>query len=337
MKRSFFILFLIVIVGFAFGQSVLAQAEAVYSSDFDVEMIPANPGPNQYVRVSIVSYNTDINGANVAWSINGKVQKTGIGEKQFNFTTGAVNTTTTLGIKVVTAEGETIIKSIPIKPVAVDLLWQAESVTPPFYKGKALFSHQSKITFIAIPHMTNGSGVEISPKNLIYKWTRNGTVKEDDSGYGKNTYSENAPLISRPIEMSVEVTSQTNNAVGFGNITANPIDPTVVFYRRNPIYGIEFEKALSGMVEMTNTNEVSVVALPIFFAKNSRNYSDLTYKWAINGAGIGNDQSLSEQVFRPKEGTSGTSNISLSVENSDKILQFGKGSFNLNFGGSSSQ
>src|SRR3989344_1173365 len=50
---------------------------------------------------------------------------------------------------------------------SVDLLWQGETYTPPFYKGKSLWSNQSRITFFA---MTNGLG---NPANLSYKWTKN--------------------------------------------------------------------------------------------------------------------------------------------------------------------
>ena len=45
---------------------------------------------------------------------------------------------------------------------SVDLLWQGETYVPPFYKGKSLWSDQSRITLFAIPQ---GLG---NPANLNY-------------------------------------------------------------------------------------------------------------------------------------------------------------------------
>src|SRR3989344_9700476 len=167
------ILFFGLIFGF-FGIAN-AQLDALPQTSLSVEMIPENPGPNTLVYVSVVSYATNINASKITWNVNGKTQKSGMGEKTFSFTTGDMNTTTTLEILVETQEGEGIEKTFIIKPVGVDLVWESDGFVPPFYKGKALFSHQNKITIIALPHILSTSGVEIGAKNLIYTWKKNGT------------------------------------------------------------------------------------------------------------------------------------------------------------------
>ena len=330
MRYAIFTLLFISILGFF--ATAQAQVPAISQTQINVDMIPENPGPNQLVNVSVVSYSTNVNTANITWKINGKTQKTGKGEKIFSFTTGSVNNTTTLDIIVETMEGETVTKTFNLKPVGVDLIWTTDGFIPPFYKGKTLFSHQNKIMFIALPHMTASNGVEISAKNLIYKWTKDGTVIDTASGFGRNTYTFVSSLISRPLDIQVEVTSPNTSGVGDAEIVVSPIEPSVIFYKKSPLYGIEFQKALSGVVELTDSKEVVILGVPFFFGTLSANAPELSYKWSINGASIDSDTSQTTRVFRQIEGTSGTSNISLRIEDSNKILQTASASFNLMFG-----
>lgn len=327
MKRSIFILFVLFI--FAFSSSALAQFESA-SSDLNVSMIPENPRPNEEVTISLTSYITDINSASIRWSLNSKVMKNGIGEKTFSFITGSSGTTSTVDIVVQTNEGQTIRKTLRIKPVSVDLVWQSESYVPPFYKGKALFSYQNKITFIAMPHILNSSGQEISPKNLVYTWKMNGSVQDSASGYGKNTFTVLPTILARPMDISVVVTTIDSTSNGFANTNVAPADPSVLLYLKNPVYGIEFQKALSGTADIKDSPEIIVVAVPYFFG--STNGLDLSYNWLINGKNIDDDLTQPARVFRPAEGISGTSNISVSIENVKKVLQTAKSSFNLKFG-----
>ncbi|MFA5888731.1 MAG: hypothetical protein WCW47_00890 [Candidatus Paceibacterota bacterium] len=334
MRLSVFILSFLCIFGF-FG---VANAQlGLPQTGVNVELVPENPGPNETVYVSLVSYATNINSANITWKVNSKTQKSGMGEKTFSFTTGEINTTTTLEIVIETQEGETIEKTFRIKPVGVDLIWESEGFMPPFYKGKSLFSHQNKITVIALPHITSADGTQIGAKNLIYTWKKNGSTIESVSGFGKNIYSFVSSLISRPFEISVEVTTTDNSGVGYATLNLAPSEPLIVFYKKNPIYGIEFQKALSGAEELKNSKEITVVGVPLFFGITNLNSNDLSFKWFVNGSPINNDPTQSIQVFRQQEGTSGISNISLSIENSKKILQYASSNFNLIFGENSSQ
>ena len=66
---------------------------------------------------------------------------------------------------------------------SVDILWQGEVYTPPFYQGKTFWSKQSRVTLVAIPH---GLG---NTANLNYKWTKNGTVLGNINGIGRNYLS----------------------------------------------------------------------------------------------------------------------------------------------------
>ena len=329
MKYAIFPLFLIISFGF-FG-SVGAQQLDFSQTTINIELIPQNPGPNEVVYVSLTSYATNLDAATITWKVNGKTLKNGMGEKNFIFTTGGMNVKTLLDITIKTAENETIEKKLTINPSEVDMIWQSESYVPPFYKGKALFSHQNQITVIAVPHISNGGGGELNTKSLIYKWKSNGSVIDTASGFGKNFYTFTGSLISRPLTIEVEVSSPNGIGQGYGSISLTPGEPEVILYKKDPTYGIQFQKALQSNVELKNSKEITVVGFALFFGVLNHSSSELSYKWAINGIPTGTDSSLGTQVFRRKEGTSGASNVSLSIEHANKILQSAAVDFNLKF------
>jgi hypothetical protein len=330
MKYTIFVL-LLTIFTINLQQTVIAQTVGMSQTTINLELAPENPKPNDLVYVSLSSFATDINSANISWIINGRVIKSGVGQKSFSFNVGGVNTTTTLGVSIETTDGEIIERSLAIKPTEIDMIWQSESFVPPFYKGKALFSHQNKVTVIAVPHVTGSNGQEINPKNLIYRWEKNGTVMEDVSGYGKNSYTFEGSIISRSLRIDVEVSQPNSGVLGFGSVFLEPTEPTLVLYRKDPAYGIQFQKALKGTVSLVGTKEITVVSSPFFFGIKDPSSFELERKWMINGVSVNNELSATTQIFRQKEGTSGVSKISVNVENVNKILQYASANFNLTF------
>jgi hypothetical protein len=329
MKQSVFILLFVSIFGFF--NVTDAQIITLPETEVSVELSPENPSPNGVVYASVISYGTNLDAATITWKINGKTQKSGMGEKSLSFTVGETNTTTTIEVSIKTREGESIQKTLRIKPTSVDLLWESESFVPPFYKGKSLFSHQNKITMIALPHITTSTGVEIGTKNLIYTWKKNGSVVEGASGFGKNTYTFTSSLISRPFNIEVEVTTISNSGSGYASTNISPTDPDILFYKKDPLLGIEFQKTLQNTVSLKDSKELIVVSVPLFFGTTNSTSGGLSYKWLINGSPINNNPKEPTQIFRLEEGSSGVSKISLSIENDQKILQYASNSFNLSF------
>ena len=328
MRYSVYILFFCFLGFFAVAD---AQLSALPQTEIIATITPENPKANELVYVALTSYGTNINTAKITWATDGKVQKSGIGEKSFTFKAGALNTSTMLEITIETQEGETIEKTLNIKPVLVDLIWESDGVTPPFYRGKSLFSHQNKLTFIALPHIAPSGGAEISAKNLVYKWKKNGSVVDSASGFGKNTYTFVSSLISRPVKVEVEVTTTDSSGFGYASSDMAPIEPLVILYKKDPIYGLELQKILQNTLSLTDSKEIMVVGVPLFFNKTNFDRNELTYKWSINGITIENESYQSTQVFRQKEGVAGTSRIGLSIENPSKILQYSTTAFNLMF------
>lgn len=330
MRQFALVLFVFICISGVFTVAS-AQIGNLPQTQIDVQMSPENPGPNSTVNVSVNSYATNIDASTITWKINGKTINSGVGEKNFSFSVGDTKTTTVLDIVVETTTGEIIEKTFNVKPTSVDIIWESEGFVPPFYKGKSLFSYQNKITIIAIPHITNKDGQEIMTNKMVYSWAKDGSALTEASGFGKNSFSFIPSVISRPFTIEVTVSATDSDGVGYANIYLAPSDPFILFYRKDPLYGIGFQKALQGNIGLGGSKEIATVGIPMFFGTTKATSADLIYKWSINGSPINNGQPPSTQVFRQNGDVSGTSKISLSIESNNKILQYASNSFNLVF------
>src|SRR5581483_10199582 len=76
-----------------------------------VTVIPRFPQPFDHVSIDIDSFATNLDKAQVYWSVNGKTVKSGIGEKHFEIDTGKLGSITRVTLTITTSEGETIHKS----------------------------------------------------------------------------------------------------------------------------------------------------------------------------------------------------------------------------------
>ncbi len=313
---------------FAFQNTTLAQDfSSLLLPEVNFSMTPESPEPNSGVYITLTSFETDLNSATIKWVVNGRTIKEGVAEKSVQFTVGNITSTTLVTVVVRTMAGDVVEKSISIKPSVVDLYWQSDSSVPPFYKGKALFAHQNLITVVALPQIANSGGVLLDPRVLTYTWKRNGSVQGDASGYGRNTYTFTSPLISRNLNISVEVTAPDVPVLGMGQIYLQPRDPEIILYEKKPLLGVQFQGALSTELEMRSP-EITVVSYPFYFDTKFP-FGQLVYKWSVNGAYL--PESVPSQVFRIPAGVSGQSSISLVVEHTTKILQSTRTSLRLIF------
>ena len=304
-----------------------AQFNSFSVTDISTSISPQTPGPLDNVTIRAESFGTDLNKATIRWSLNDRVIKEGIGLKTFSFQMGQAGTVSKIDLFITTDEGEAINRSFSFAPNDVDLVWQTNSYTPPWFNGKPLFSHQNIIKFIAIPHIIQ-DGKEVPSSNLIYTWTRNDTVLGDFSGYGKNTYTMQGSIISRPLDMIVKVSTLDGNDIGFAETVVAPVDPIILFYEKSPLYGLLYQRFIGQDYYMTSP-EVEISAVPIFFGVSNPTDSNLAYHWNINGSQLNN--ASPSQIFRAPENQKGYSNIYLSIENSAKELQSASSKFNLNF------
>ncbi len=210
----------------------------------------------------------------------------------------------------------------PANAQSVDLLWEGESYTPPFYQGGAPWSKQGYISLVAIP---NGLG---APRGLNYKWIKNGTVLGSLSGVGKNTLRILDSVLSKPQEFRVEIVSSDDDVLARAAFTIRPRNPELMVYENNPLYGILFHRALSGEYSLTG-GEATLSAFPYFFPAESKDAPSLEYVWRSNAREDGRGSSI---TYRRPEGVSGSTAVSVRVSDSEVLLMPVTSGFLIQFG-----
>lgn len=203
-----------------------------------------------------------------------------------------------------------LIPAFGVSAQEVDILWQGETYTPPFYEGRTLWSHQSRITFVAIPHNLG------NPAALNYRWKTNGSVLGNMSGVGRSTLSFVESVISRPRTIEVEVVASDRTILASNSVYVVTRSPILAVYENNPLYGFMFNKEV-GEYEMGN-KEVVLSAFPFFFSTMSRLDTIIGYEWVSN---TGDKNTANSVTYRTPDEGSGSSQVTVRARSAENLLQ----------------
>ncbi|MCK4918418.1 MAG: hypothetical protein KAS02_01375 [Candidatus Pacebacteria bacterium] len=299
----------------------------VSNQDIIVKLSPEFPSANQSVTATTEIYITDIYKAKISWFIDGILKSEGIGNKEFSFRTKDFGEVTNLTIQISSSDIGQISKTFKINPSELDLIWEANTFTPPFYKGKALNTHQSVIKIVALPNFIK-NGVKIDPKELIYLWKKDWKISSKDSGYGKNSFSVIGPDFLRESIISVEVKTLDETIKNKKNILIKNNIPEIIFYEDHPLLGIIDNKNLKFFSNFDrNYEEVKIKVYPFYFSLY--NESNIKYEWSIDNKPV--YEFKDEITLRKEESRTESFSISLKISDIEKFLLFTENSFNLNF------
>lgn len=292
---------------------------------YTIKIFPEVPSADESVTISVDSFSgINVDAALFRWSLNGKIAKEGIGEKNLTFKTGVAGTESVIRLEISPQKGLPYSKQIVIRPSDIDIIWEAQTVIPPFYAGKALFTKESLIKLEAIPHFVRTDKTEIPKENIIYNWSANSNPLQGASGYGKYYLSRTG--ISFENEQNFEVTAQSSDG-GFNakkSITINPVSPQVLVYEENPLYGTLLNREV-GPQYILPSQEVTFKAVPYYLSlKDSYAF---TFNWLLNGVSIKNPGEKDTLTLRRENTSEGSSRISLQVQNPNKTFQNGRKEF----------
>lgn len=325
--RKNIIVIVIVIIAAIFTAN---QAQAI-GSDFSIDLIPSDPVPNTEVRARISSLHFDANRAKITWELDGKALLSGMGERDFTFTSPDLGKEKRLTVYMITAEGAQSKKTLNLIGQDIDLLWEALTYTPPGYKGRAVPVIESPIKVTALPHLFS-KGKEILGSDLIYEWSLNFKKDIRASGAGKNSFIFQLKDFD-DFDVTLKVSSRDNSAVfekGF-TFSADSIStqPKILFYENNPLEGPRYNKALAREITLSN-GEIGIRAEPFFFSRGA--LANLSYEWTMNAEKIFPEQFANVLSLRtgPANG-GGRSVIGLRISNPVNLLQTAEERVEINY------
>lgn len=332
-KRLIF-LFLLAISGLFFARVAFAQFEGlpnplqIKDGDILVNVVPETPGPNQNVTLTLSSYATNLNKATITWSMGGKIQLDGIGEKTFSFTTGNIGTKTEITIAIIINATSRVDKKIIIEPSQVDLLWEAPgSYTPPFYRGKALPAQESVVQVVAMPVDSDGI---VRPTTKVYNWKKDFKVDQFNSGYGKYSYSVRNSYLNRTDTVSLNFSSLSGGG-GENTLTINYEKPRLLFYEKNPSVGVLYNTLLNKGFPLSK-GEMTLHVAPFFFStEKGVTGKQMTYLWTINGQSISAPTPANELTVRGST-QAGLAKVNLSLTNTLTLFQEAQQNLSITLG-----
>lgn len=208
----------------------------------------------------------------------------------------------------------------------VDLLWEAETLVPPLYRGRALPTAGSIVTAFAIPRVSVG-GRALSDGELVYTWLMGGDVLPALSGTGKSTAQIRLPVFSSAAAIAVEVATPEGMVLARRTARIETTDVRLQLYEDHPLFGTLFHAAFPATALRPET-EMSMVAIPYFAPVEQ---GGLQYAWRINQSSVSADEERPERIHIDASGSSGIARIQLTVSLADDYFVEASRNWNITF------
>lgn len=325
---------ILIFICVAFLLPSLAYAQTFNNQPDPVQFLvaPEVPGPNQAVTIQVQGVGTFLGSATITWQVNGTTVLSGVGERSFSFTTGALGVSTRVRATISSPTQGTITRDFTFIPSTINLLWEADTSVPPHYQGKALYSAGSNVRVLAFPTVV-ANGRTITSNNLSFQWKLNGTPAASASGKGRDTFSFTGSQLRSSETVSVEVYF-SDVKVGQAAITILAFKPRLELYARDPLRGVLYNQAIPSGISL-GSKELTIVAQPYFFSTDSLAAGGATYSWTLGGRAVsGPDSARGILTLRQTGSGAGATTLGVSLQNNDpsKFVQSASTALQIVFG-----
>jgi hypothetical protein len=312
--------------------ATIVNAQGVPTSIQSINLKPSNenPIPGQQLTVTAESYSFNLNSSNITWTLNGSLYQKGVGVTSIQVKAPDLGKKLAVGISASTPDGKGSTASINIGSGNIDIIVENNGYVPTFFSGKIPLSYQNTYRIIAVPHLANSSGVEYDPKTLIYKWTKDTQVIEDQDGYGKQVFSWQDEMVPRQRTISVSATTRDGSVQAEKSVSIQAQNPFALFYNNDSLYGPMYNKAVGEKITIGKNRELAILAVPYGFNESSKG-DNLSFSWLLNSieqTALSASQSI---VLRAPQDASGSSDIQLQIKNDNQILQGAQNGFTAAF------
>ena len=321
------------VIAFLLISSPVSHAQNITEDlgDLEITVSPEAPEPFGQVNFRMADYSIDLSSTDIRWLVNGRELARGVGLVQFSTKVGALGQLTTVVVRVSTKNGLSLSKEIRIRPASVDLIWQADSSVPIFYKGKALPSTKNELTIFAVPHILVG-GKRVDPSQLRYSWSLDFDTQPYLSGVGKSTLVTKIVDLIGQTDISVDVSTLDNKSRAHGHISISPFNTRALIYELDPLTGVNLTQPILGTLTLSD-QETTLYASDFFFPKSHKKKEGLFYQWSLNGKGaIANDKNPNTLTIRQEGANTGSARVSVSVSDPFDSLIKAVQNFMVEFG-----
>ncbi len=318
------------------GAGTVAAQTSLGTENLQLTATPAAPGPNATVRFRVTDYSINLKTADIRWYTGNVLSNRGVGMTEWITKTGGLGSSLSVSVIVTTESGETLTKSIVLRPAKIDLFWQADSDVPFFYPGKGLPTTKNNVRIIALPHFEE-NGQTLDPSSLIYTWSLDFDPSPQASGVGKNIFATKIKDVLGDTTVSVKVSNSDGTVSATKNITIVPQAARVALFVDDPLAGPDFDHPLGNIFSLSG-DEVRIRMVGYFFPKTHTSNPGLRYQWSLNGkATVADAKSPDTLTLRREADTAGQALIAASITDSfDSFISAAK-SLTISFGAANFQ
>ncbi len=298
-----------------------AQINDSFGAQLNTE--PLYPKPLSPVTVNLEAYSFDTTGATILWYIDGVEQVENRNERALTFTTGKIGERDTVLAKITPQNSFTVSTSLVVTPSEVDIILEAETYVPAFYKGRTLPAGNSVVRAIAIPHMVPA----IPLSSLTYEWRQGETVLF--GGPVKGKYAADITVSRYEGDyIQVTVAGERGEKVGGRAISLTPAEPELHFYEENPLRGLS-TKAIKDSLMLIG-DETTIHAEP-FFMTTDLSTDTARFEWRVDGGIVTTDVENGHTLTVRKTGTGGSGRIETTALTTTAIPQYVQDGFTIQF------
>lgn len=279
-------------------------------------VLPSHPRLNDSVEIEAEMYGTPIKNATFIWSMNNKEVLRGAGAHKLNF---VLEEKSKVSVQIITGEANIVTNTWNFNPKDTTIIWEAKTYTPPFYKGKSLYSPESTLVLNAI---------DLTAKNPLtntynnYVWKIEGEVKGDLSGVAKNTYVYKGDLLMQEplfqvMTSPISTYNKQNNDVvdALASLRVQTLKTEIFTYESDPLLGVLFNKQIGSDYTLKD-DEGGLVSYPLYFSVSSSLAA--MYKWYANEGLVSQN---SNSLYFKKTRSNEQSRLSVNIENPFSLLQ----------------
>ncbi len=304
----------------------MAQFEKMGASGPSIQLTPAYPAPGQKVTATLTSVR-QLGTHYVTWTLDGVVVQQSAGGVTYTFTAGPAGTRLNLSAVATDESSATISaqKSVSINDAFI--VWEAQTYTPPLFRGRGLMSPGSTVTAMVIPNIYDNTGTLYDPKKLVYTWRVDAGAKPHAVGTGLTSVSIKNERLFKTLRVSVNIQTAGGTVVATVFTEIPPVQPEVLLYEDNKLLGTQYAHSLRGEYQLS-ASEVTVLSEPYYMSTSARDAENLQYVWQIGSVTETNPGSI---ILRPEGAGSGRATLGVTITNREYLTQRIRGELSILF------
>jgi hypothetical protein len=242
---------------------------------------PGTPSAGDTVHFTVEGPIYDLPKDSITWNVNGKQLASGIGATSVDTSVDAKSDPLDVSVTVTDPVWGIASNELTLVPLQLDILYDAPTYVPPFYRGRTLPSAGGTLRLQAIARFMQ-NGTLIPNSSITYTWSRNGEVMGNLSGIGQSQISIDSPPLYGTDTISVRATAKNETLSASASVVIPNTSPVLALYEDHPLFGVTYFSALSGQIAASG--EMTVAAIPYFAPTVSLNDPTLEFNWLLNDA-----------------------------------------------------